>query len=1379
MKSTRIALAALVAAFFFPLHDAAASIVGSINGRGTIGAATIGGGTINGGADLDGLAPTFDVTFGATSGPSALSDSLTMNGQNLELLASYDAKDISGTNWPGATGGTLAETGTTGTVTSGLAAPFTSSTARAVSYTATGNKTHQSASSTLADIGTEDFVVEAVLQTSTGASGQYITGTYNGTRGWVLYYVNGTGDLSFGVHDGTFGSCSVSVGQRVWLHVVVVVDRNSANSRMIVNGTATVCNLSARTAALTSTENFYIGGQPNAGVGFGGRVASVKVWRCSGGTNCFTGDASFTASADSVAKARLYALTGITPQIAGDPIPRAWSRASVASMSVDNGSGRRVFFVGNNWPRVTDEGYIHESAHTNMILQSSDLAVTWACANCAATGNAVVGPNDGLTFDAETLESYDASGNVEHRLTQAATVTAGTWEFSVWGKAGSQSWMFLKDATIANGAAWFNVSTCARGTAQTGIIVSHVKQYANGWCRMSIRFTGTAAAHSFHIGFTNADNALTYDDGTNASVDVSVWGAQLVNLSFENTGSEALELIETTVGTVTSAQDNLIYQTEGNLVATNGFALEVTAKSPALTSASTLSGGVLAEITNDPGDCSGDCCASLVTPSATSSRGFSMTGWVNSANQFSFYTMNETPTKDGATHVVTSVCADDDFRLYVDGTKIGTDGYGTAPASALDSIYVGNGQNGLFYGGRLPIKRIRIFSEVLPAAPAPIAFDFNPARDGSGPSRLSSSLVVNGATMTTVGYYVGKDATETTLTGSGLASSLSINGANAVTGIAAPFTETAARGFKTDGDITSRFVNGDTTTGNLGATTDAIFEFAACAAPSVAAGLMGKSNTIGAGYYFGFDSSPSIQFGLSDGVNASTYTGGVLGGQSACGHALIYFDHSETAANGCRVYLNGSLAGTCTGNPSAVGAVSNASPITIGGLNTNNYNAFSQIDEVGIFTCTACFAGGATGTAQADAIAAERFARLSGTYASTATAPVPTTFARNGPAYVDIDRDGDGTRRLFKVGPKWMRVARRKETTGGEYLTGYLSEPQSTNLMLQSQTLQTTWTAAGVAVGTDAAVAPDGTTTADALIGDNGSDHYIRQTVTTTAASHTLSFFAKAATGVGNKAVAVYDEIGTYGACWNLSTGAQIGTSFQAGPVPVARSESYGNGWYRFSMTWTATAVGTPFRIYSGDDTTTCTASAQQYVGDNVTADVYVWGVQLEAQNYAMSYIPTTTTSVLRPGDDLQYHASNVPSAPRTMDSVFMSPDHDTLSGEIMCAVGSGGTNYEAVQIASTDIIETTAVNTGVQWDVFDPNSTDYSVGVVGSARVGISTNNIRSSFYGYPGTVDASAAPMTPAGAVYIGQRVAGGGSNQPGGLIGRCRWYGADVGP
>ena len=174
---------------------------------------------------------------------------------------------------------------------------------------------------------------------------------------------------------------------------------------------------------------------------------------------------------------------------------------------------------------------------------------------------------------------------------------------------------------------------------------------------------------------------------------------------------------------------------------------------------------------------------------------------------------------------------------------------------------------------------------------------------------------------------------------------------------------------------------------------------------------------------------------------------------------------------------------------------------------------------------------------------------------------------------------------------------------------GVLIEEQRTNLILQSQTFGTTWAPTSASISANAGVAPDGTTTADKLIGAAASAvHFLVQTVAISNATvYTYSVYAKKVDGA--RYLNLAGPTAAFGA------GNFVGFDLQTGVVlgsPVGFTgviQDIGGGWYRCIATSVASASTTgDFFIVLSDGSLT---RAPVYT-PNGTDGVLLWGAQLE-----------------------------------------------------------------------------------------------------------------------------------------------------------------------
>jgi hypothetical protein len=207
---------------------------------------------------------------------------------------------------------------------------------------------------------------------------------------------------------------------------------------------------------------------------------------------------------------------------------------------------------------------------------------------------------------------------------------------------------------------------------------------------------------------------------------------------------------------------------------------------------------------------------------------------------------------------------------------------------------------------------------------------------------------------------------------------------------------------------------------------------------------------------------------------------------------------------------------------------------------------------------------------------------------------------------------------------------------------GYLNEGPSTNLLTYSEQFDNSvWgqTNATVSANTTATLDPYGTNLADKIVEDSSTNlHYISQTLTVSSSTLTFSCFVKAAESTkfrlnsyesstpSSPIVADFDLSAVTATPGNTSTTSATIT-------PIA------NGWFRVSATTTTAAkVSTSFYLQ------TTRLGTGAYAGDG-SSGIYIFGVQLEALSFATSYIPTTSSSVTRAADILNFtRAGNIPN---------------------------------------------------------------------------------------------------------------------------------------
>jgi hypothetical protein len=199
----------------------------------------------------------------------------------------------------------------------------------------------------------------------------------------------------------------------------------------------------------------------------------------------------------------------------------------------------------------------------------------------------------------------------------------------------------------------------------------------------------------------------------------------------------------------------------------------------------------------------------------------------------------------------------------------------------------------------------------------------------------------------------------------------------------------------------------------------------------------------------------------------------------------------------------------------------------------------------------------------------------------------------------------------------------RIDYTGGG-CGALLREVQATNNVEYSQDFSNVWwnVKSNSSINSNSITSPDGTTNADKLVEDSSSStHYMNKTGFTLSSGvdYTYSVFVKQ----GGRSRFWLRTISGVGATYFDVSNGTI-------PSGTGTIEDYGNGWYRCSVSGTASSTTANPYIYLVDSGT-----SNNYQGDGVSG-VYLYGFQVEVGIIASSYIPTNGTAVTRTADICQ-----------------------------------------------------------------------------------------------------------------------------------------------
>lgn len=289
---------------------------------------------------------------------------------------------------------------------------------------------------------------------------------------------------------------------------------------------------------------------------------------------------------------------------------------------------------------------------------------------------------------------------------------------------------------------------------------------------------------------------------------------------------------------------------------------------------------------------------------------------------------------------------------------------------------------------------------------------------------------------------------------------------------------------------------------------------------------------------------------------------------------------------------------------------------------------------------------------------------------------------------------------------------------GGPF--GYLAESSAQNVKIHSQD-KSGWGAVNVTLSDNAAVAPDGTTTAISVIeaAGNASHQSTTSSITGVGVTVSASIWAKM-TGRRYTTFGMTDSTtgGVY-AYFDLQSGVISQAVVNGGEWTngVASIEAWSNNWYRLNVTGTlgATRSGSIefylSNVGTGSETPT-------YNGDG-TSGIYVWGAMIQVASLISSYTSTTTVAVTRPADVDQGVSSGNVSATATSLSQTLTPstalgsttvyhwatyvDANNWTAQwsdgtnLYCSKRINGTTHSA-SIAWTRTINV-PVNTACRWD--------------------------------------------------------------------------------
>lgn len=624
---------------------------------------------------------------------------------------------------------------------------------------------------------------------------------------------------------------------------------------------------------------------------------------------------------------------------------------------------------------------------------------------------------------------------------------------------------------------------------------------------------------------------------------------------------------------------------------------------------------------------------------------------------------------------------------------------------------------------------------------------------------LDTRMIINGETVDAMFVYRGHEATtsswiahigeDLTITGSG---------ADVTVDRYTPFTNSDDRAVKINSTTNTKFYKASNNTfGNIGLD-DFVFE------------SIVKYSHIASRIYFSKYSNigSTIGYGFGGSFNRPTITINQIGAQTnptslLANHWVHLMGFGDRSGN-YRWYINGDYQTQTSIVAAQTSSADSNSPFLIAGYNGLSNAGAGEISWIaGWHSPEMC--GGTV--EEQNAIAAERFAKASGFYATYAGGiAYPIINTRNNPGYLDACiNEETGERRLFLMSPQWLRLVKRKKEFSNEYMVGYLSEPATSNRLLQSETFNINWASGSLVVTGASSTSPNGDITSFGLISNTDNvQHELTQSVGLTGTSYVFSIYAKA--GDTNWLCLKNDSINSGSAWFNLSSG-QLGTRHSG--LITSSIETYGADWYRCYIRFSGSESAHSLKIIPS-----LSDNSFIFTGDNSTINTHIFGAQVETGSIASSYIYTTTAIGTRGLDNLQYDSvGNTPAS--TIGTLEIKGATKNALGVYDYGGFGFNSNYITDFLSSTSSLGVRAVgrtNNVGHWDILASGSgSTVNDGILHTFKQTFAPNEIKFYLDGVLVGTDSVGTPNVLQSRIYPGQSAVA--TRQTSGLVSDIKIY------
>ncbi|NRA78739.1 MAG: hypothetical protein HRU18_11065 [Pseudoalteromonas sp.] len=345
--------------------------------------------------------------------------------------------------------------------------------------------------------------------------------------------------------------------------------------------------------------------------------------------------------------------------------------------------------VDENVPRFEDGALLLEPQSTNLIAYSEDLDATassswWNNQDSTSVLNYDSSPDGQI----KSTLLYPTTSGANRSLNEnfGTILSGGTYTFSVFAKSAGKNWLrFLHlNASAGNATTHFDLDNGTVGTTNIYTDVG-MENYGNGWYRCYATVVASGSTDIVYLMLTDTDNSNI--STTNGTDGIEIWGAQIEQLSYATSyiptnGSAVTRLADVVSG---ASNENIFNSEEGVLFAEVSAFADNTFKRISLNNGSFLN-SVFFDFDN-----TNNLLGKLIVNG-------------NEVVRISASGLNiEDNNKIALSYKV------NDFKLFVNGSKVGTDFVGATPIE-LNTLSLDLGGGQIFYG---KVRDLQVFNRAL------------------------------------------------------------------------------------------------------------------------------------------------------------------------------------------------------------------------------------------------------------------------------------------------------------------------------------------------------------------------------------------------------------------------------------------------------------------------------------------------------------------------------------------------------------------------------------------------------------------------------------------------------------------------------------------